>query len=97
MKVSPLKGKNKDILLSNQNDSTIENFDTIQLKHYLTHYNNICYNKIMFVNQHDKDSLFALEPFIEIELHNTSNKKTKVDFWRIKMKIPQQVGIKNMD
>ena len=38
----------------------------------------------MFVNQDDKDSLFALEPFIEIELHNTSNKKTKVDFWRIK-------------
>ena len=79
-----IKRKNKDIILSNQNDSTIENFDTIQLKHYLTHYNNICYNKIMFVNQHDKDSLFALEPFIEIELHNTSNEKTKVDFWRIK-------------
>ena len=75
---------NDEIRLLDSNSNPINQFDTIQLKHYFTHFNNICYNKIMFVDQSFKDSVFSSKSFIDISLLNSKNETTRVQFWRIK-------------
>ena len=77
--------QNKDeIRLFDSGANSIDQFDTVQLKHYFTHFNNICYNKIMFVNESFKDSIFSSKPFIDITLLNKKNETTHVQFWKIK-------------
>ena len=75
---------NNEIGLLDSKSNPINQFDTVQLKHYFTHFNNICYNKIMFVDPSFRDSVFSSEPYIDISLLNRKKETTNVQFWRIK-------------
>tara|TARA_B100001248_G_scaffold250453_1_gene224540 strand:- start:707 stop:1699 length:993 start_codon:yes stop_codon:yes gene_type:complete len=76
--------QNNKVELYNFQNQKLSNFDTSQVKHYLTHFNTISYNKIIFENQKIIDSIFNSSPFISFELIDNKNLNTKVDFWRIK-------------
>ena len=71
-------------LLYNNKNELVNNYDTIQVKHYFTHFNNINYNKIMFANSIYTDSIFNSIPQIEFDLEDENEIVTHVDFWRIK-------------
>ena len=76
--------QNNKLELYNFKNQKLIKYDSSQVKHYLTHFNNISYNKIMFENQKVIDSIFNSSPFITFELIDFKNKVTKVDFWKIK-------------
>lgn len=76
--------QNNKLELYNFKNHKLIKYDSSQVKHYLTHFNTISYNKIMFENQKVIDSIFNSSPFITFELIDYTNKVTKVDFWKIK-------------
>ena len=77
--------QNNNLELYNFKNQKLIKYDSSQVKHYLTHFNTISYNKIMFENQKVIDSIFNSSPFIAFELIDFKNKVTKVDFWKIKV------------
>jgi hypothetical protein len=79
-----ISNSNNNVVLLNFKNEKIKKYDSSQVKHYLTHFNNISYNKIMFENQNIMDSIFNSDPFISFNLLDVYNQSTYVDFWRIK-------------
>ena len=75
---------NDTIKLFDINNKTLSKYDTIQVKHYLSHFNNISYNKIIFEKQQFLDSVFKNKPHYSFILTDISNHKINVDFWKIK-------------
>ena len=76
--------KNDSLNFYNYNNNLVKDYNKIQVKHYLTHFHNISYNKIIFEKQIVIDSIFNSNRFVSFELKDVNNKTTKVDFWRIK-------------
>ena len=79
-----ISNKNNTIKLFDLDNKELSNYDTVQVKHYLSHFENVSYNKIMFEKQNIIDSIFKSEPHYYFELTDSSNKVTKVEFWKIK-------------
>ncbi len=76
--------KNDTIKLYDVNNKELRNYDSIQVKHYLSHFENISYNKIMFEKQNVMDSIFENKAHYYFELRDFTDKVTKVEFWKIK-------------
>lgn len=74
--------KNK-VQLYNGKEEIVKTFDTIQVKHYLTHFNNINYNKNMLFKESIRDSFLAIEPHMYFEVKDEFNNKV-INFWKIK-------------
>ena len=86
--------QNKDeISLLDSTSNPINNLCS-KIKHYFTHFNNICYNKIMFVDQSYKDSVFSSDAFIDISL-NRKNETTMFNFGELKIWNLPLIGIKS--
>ncbi len=79
-----IKNKNNAVSLFSNNNKQIDTFDSIQVKHYLTHFNNINYNQIEFKDSSYKDSIFNLTPHIEFKLSDDNSKMSHIKLWRIK-------------
>jgi len=78
--------KDDSLNFYNSKNQQVDDYNKVQVKHYLSHFNNISYNKIIFEKQKIIDSIFNSKRFISFELKDVNNKTTKVDFWRIKDK-----------
>lgn len=79
-----IERKNGKVLLKDENDQLISFYDTVQVKHYLTHFNNINYNKNMMFKTAIKDSLLAISPDYYFELKDKTNNIKIINFWKIK-------------
>ena len=75
---------NDTIKLYDVNDKILFKYDTVQVKHYLSHFNNISYNKIIFEKQKFLDSVFKNKPHYSFILTDISSHKINVEFWKIK-------------
>ena len=75
--------KEKVVVYDNA-ENEVKDFDTIQIKHYLTHFNNINYNKNMFFKAQIRDSILAIVPDYQFELKDYDNKIIKVNLWKVK-------------
>ena len=78
-----IERKNNTVYLYDNNNEIVSNYDSSQVRHYLTHYNKINYNKIMLINDNIKDSIFSQTPHTTFELTDINNKIINVEFWNI--------------
>ena len=78
------KGKNNTVALFDGNNNTIRSFDSIQVKHYFSHYKKIHYNKLVQKPQDYIDSVFNSPSFYTIKLKDNSGKFNEVKIWKIK-------------
>tara|TARA_B100001057_G_C22795612_1_gene929496 strand:+ start:126 stop:1118 length:993 start_codon:yes stop_codon:yes gene_type:complete len=76
--------ENDSLNFYDNDNNLVTDYNEIQVKHYLTHFNNISYNKIIFEKQIIIDSIFNSNRFVSFELKDVNNNIKKVDFWRIK-------------
>ena len=81
-----IKRQNNKVLLSDQENQLLTNYDTIQVKHYLTHFNNINYNKNMMFKERIRDSLLSISPDYHFELSDKYNETKIINLWKIKDK-----------
>jgi hypothetical protein len=72
-----------NVQLINGKNQMLKSFDTIQVKHYMTHFNNINYNKNMMFKESIRDSFLAIKPHIYFEVNDDINNKI-INFWKIK-------------
>lgn len=76
--------KESNINLLNENDSIINNFDTSQVSHYVTHYKKLHYSHIVEdLTTSQIDSITSIKPHITIEVTNKNNNIKKVNIWKI--------------
>ena len=79
-----IKRAGSDVSLFNGSNEKIEYFDTIQAKHYFSHYKKIHYNRIILKQQDFLDSVFNSACHYNITLIDKNNKSTFVELWKIK-------------
>ena len=79
-----IKRENEKVLLKNNNDQLLTDYDTIQVKHYLTHFNNINYNKNMMFKKKIRDSLLSISPDYYFELRDNKEITKIINLWKIK-------------
>ncbi len=72
------------VKLYNGENENIEDFDSIQVKHYFSHYKKIHYNRIVQKKKEFIDSVFNSMPFYSITLKDKNNEITSVELWKIK-------------
>ena len=80
-----VRKENGDVLLLDNNKINIELFDSSQVKHYLTHYKKIHYNRLENVNDLFIDSVFSDSPDYTITLQDNESKITKTEIWKMRM------------
>ncbi len=81
-----IERKDNSVLIYDTYGKLISNYDTIQVRHYLTHFNNINYNKVMNFKQDIIDSIFLLSPHCSFVLNDIYGLNKVVDFWKIRDK-----------
>ena len=84
-----IQNNKNSVSLFDKDSKQINSFDSIQVKHYLTHFNNINYNRIVFKDSLYADSVFNLTPHIEFKLKDIKSKNTNVQLWRIKNELSE--------
>ena len=72
------------VSLFNGNNHIVEHFDSIQVKHYFSHYKKIHYNRIVQKKQEYLDSVFSSPVFYKISLEDKYEKQINVELWKIK-------------
>ncbi len=76
----------EDVTLMDNMNMPVAVFDSSQVKHYLTHYKEIFYNKVNDeLSQEQVDSVRANIPHSEITVTDINNEKKHVKMWKIKM------------
>ncbi len=84
-----IKNNNKDVDIYNNKNESLDGYNLIQVKHYLTHFHNINYNEIVFKDSSYIDSVFNSIPHIEFKLEDINNKNTHVRLWKIKNELSE--------
>ena len=79
-----VENENNSVYLFDSESNQLNSFDSIQVKHYLTHFNKINYNQIEFKDSSYIDSVFNLTAHIEFHLTDVDSKNIHVKLWRIK-------------
>lgn len=79
-----IKRENEKVLLKDNFNKLLNNYDTIQVKHYLTHFNKINYNKNMMFKKEIRDSLLSIAPDYYFELHDNKDVSKIINLWKIK-------------
>tara|TARA_B100000674_G_C37887236_1_gene937248 strand:+ start:605 stop:1600 length:996 start_codon:yes stop_codon:yes gene_type:complete len=79
-----IERENNSVLLYDGMNNKIMNYDTIQVKHYLTHFNKINFNKIINFKKEIVDSVFSLTPHVSFKLDDINQTTKIVDFWKIR-------------
>jgi len=86
------RNKDKSVSLYNDSGQKVMPFDSIQVKHYFTHYNKIFFNKVVEENNEYIDSVFAGTPTYSIELLDNEGKTILSEIWKIKYPEPFITG-----
>ena len=79
------RNTDESVSLYNASGQKIMPFDSIQVKHYFTHYNKIFFNKVVDENNEYIDSVFAGTPNYSIELLDNEGKTILSEIWKIKI------------
>ncbi len=79
-----IKREKENLLLKNNFNEVLTNYDTIQVKHYLTHFNNINYNKNMNFKKQIRDSILSIDPDYYFELKDINDVTKIINLWKIK-------------
>ena len=78
------RNKDQSVSLFNASGQKVMNFDSIQVKHYFTHYNKVYFNKVVQEKNEYVDSVFSNIPTYSIELTDLKGKTTLSELWKIK-------------
>ncbi len=82
-----LRNNDASVSLLGSNKMNISFFDSVQVKHYFTHYHKIHYNKIVFEESLYIDSVFSSNTYLKIYVTDKNNEITLAEIWKIKMPI----------
>ena len=82
------RNKDESVSLFNAFNQKVTKFDSIQVKHYFTHYNKIHFNKVVEESNDYIESVFNEIPNYSIELKDAEGKTILSEIWKIKYPEP---------
>lgn len=81
-----IKTQGKDVILYDNLSNPLPQFDSSQVKHYLTHFKNLHFESAdLSLTPEQQDSIFGLQTDYEITLKSSDGNTKNVKLWRIKM------------
>ena len=81
---SVIRNNNQSVSLLNSNDQKVASFDSIQVKHYFSHFNKVYFNKVVQESSDYVDSVFSKKPTYSIKLSDVDGNTTVSEIWKIK-------------